>query len=219
MPKIIFIEGNIGTGKSTMLKKIKEFKTNKKVQVIFEPVDNWQSLKDDNNKNILSYFYEDMRRYAYSFQSFAFFSRISLLEKIDDEADYVFIERSVFSDKYIFAKNCYQEKLMTDIEWQLYCKWFDWFEKRYFSDKKYSIIYLKCSPEICLERIKKRARHEEKNIEVSYLKSIHNRHEEWLKDNNIILDASNIKNIENFIDDTLNDSYQENIKQIIYSAK
>ena len=43
------------------------------------------------------------------------------------------------------------------------------------------IFYIKTSPEICLERIHKRNRIEErKNISLDYLKQIHFFHESWL---------------------------------------
>ena len=55
MPKIIFVEGNIGTGKSTFLKMIEKC-YNDKYQVIYEPVDLWTNFKDSKGKNILKYF-------------------------------------------------------------------------------------------------------------------------------------------------------------------
>lgn len=43
-----------------------------------------------------------------------------------------------------------------------------------------AIIYLKCHPAICLERIKKRGREGESGIPLSYLEKVHERHEEWI---------------------------------------
>lgn len=39
------------------------------------------------------------------------------------------------------------------------------------------IIYLKCEPEICMERIKKRNRKGEESIPLEYLRKVHDRHE------------------------------------------
>jgi deoxyadenosine/deoxycytidine kinase len=36
-----------------------------------------------------------------------------------------------------------------------------------------AIIYLKCSPELCLERIKKRNRKGEEGITIDYIKKVH----------------------------------------------
>ena len=73
-------------------------------QVILEPLDKWQTLRDSDGKNILHHFYKDMKRFAYSFQSFAFLSRARLLSGIDSEADFVFVERSIWSDKRDFCQ-------------------------------------------------------------------------------------------------------------------
>ena len=56
-----FVEGNIGSGKSTFLKKLStEFK------VVQEPVDEWSKMKNaSSGKNILEEFYEDPKRNAY----------------------------------------------------------------------------------------------------------------------------------------------------------
>jgi deoxyadenosine/deoxycytidine kinase len=43
-----------------------------------------------------------------------------------------------------------------------------------------AIIYLKCDPAICHERIKKRNRQGEEGIPLGYLRKVHDRHEEWI---------------------------------------
>ena len=75
MPHIVFIEGNIASGKSTLLDNLKNLNNSErfgKVQVIKEPLDKWKNLSDSNGTNILKHFYMNMERFAYSFQSFAF---------------------------------------------------------------------------------------------------------------------------------------------------
>jgi len=42
------------------------------------------------------------------------------------------------------------------------------------------VIYLRADPEVCLQRVKSRARQEESSITVEFLTAIHKRHEEWL---------------------------------------
>ena len=95
-PKIIFVEGNIGTGKTTFLNLVQEHVDN--VQCILEPVDKWTGLSDSSGKNILHYFYENMEKYTYSFQSYAFLSRVMLLDLIDYSKEYA-------STAFVFNKN------------------------------------------------------------------------------------------------------------------
>ena len=58
---IISIEGNIGSGKSTLVKKLKE--KNPSWYFLQEPVDVWKSVSDIDGNNILSEFYKDKKRY------------------------------------------------------------------------------------------------------------------------------------------------------------
>jgi deoxyadenosine/deoxycytidine kinase len=180
MPKIYFVEGNIGTGKSTFLKMV-EAQNNDNYQVIYEPVDVWTNFKDSSGKNILQYFYEDPKRYAYTFQNTAFVSRVEKLKEIDDTKEAVFIERSIWSDKNVFAKNCFESGMMSQIEHMLYLKWFDWLEQNLALQGKCHFVYLRCSPETSFDRMKTRNRSEETCVSLEYLTHIHNKHEDWLK--------------------------------------
>ena len=75
---IISIEGNIGSGKSTFLKLMKEnFKNN--VKYIDEPVQDWLTVKTKDGKNLIENFYADKERYGYIFQNFAYITRIRRL--------------------------------------------------------------------------------------------------------------------------------------------
>ena len=81
MSKIISIEGNIGSGKSTILKYLKEYyKNNNNIIFLQEPVDQWDEIRDKNNKTILEKFYEDQTKYSFAFQMMAYISRLSLLK-------------------------------------------------------------------------------------------------------------------------------------------
>ena len=48
--KIISFEGNIGSGKSTFLKYLKEQVASDKICFLDEPVDDWLSIVDTNDK-------------------------------------------------------------------------------------------------------------------------------------------------------------------------
>ena len=194
MPFIIYIEGNIGAGKSTFVRQLGKYLSNFRIQnidpiIIQEPVDEWLETKESDGKNILEKFYENIDRWSFTFQMNSFISRT---KKIQDELvkessfsnnikinKALFIERSVYTDRHVFASNCFENKNMTKMEYDIYCKWNTWLSDK-FELKPSAYIYLKCSPETASERITNRARSEEENIPIEYLTQIHNKHEDWM---------------------------------------
>lgn len=197
LPMIYFIEGNVGSGKSTFLKNIQDldFMGFSDAQFLQEPVDQWKNTKDSNGINVLEHFYNDMQKFCYSFQSFAFITRIMQLDSIDSQKTHVFIERSVFCDRNVFASAAKDSGILSEIDWIIYNTWFTTMTEKYssiFDNARY--IYLKCSPQTSMERIVQRSRSEENTISIEYLTALHQKHEEWLVNdtyitNTIIIDA------------------------------
>jgi len=185
MSRIISIEGNIGSGKSTLVKNIQTLFKNRKIpedKVLFlqEPVDVWNTIQD-NDGTILEHFYKNQEKYGFSFQMMAYISRLSILKNAIKKYPNTTIitERSLYTDRYVFAKMLYDNKKIDDICYQIYLKWFDDFIDEL---PKHEFIYMKTHPEKCLERIKKRNRAGE-NIELSYLIDCDVYHDEMLSSN------------------------------------
>jgi deoxyadenosine/deoxycytidine kinase len=184
----IHIEGNIGAGKSTFLKFLQD---NLPCVVSYEPVKDWQELKDNNDTSILEKFYSDFKRWSFTFQMNCFLTRLRNIENLNNE-DINFVERSILSDRYCFAKNCFKEKHMNEIEYEVYCRMHTWYYEN-MKTKIDAIIYLRTDPEISQKRIIKRSRKGEENIPLEYLKDLHESHEDWLKETDIpviVLDAN-----------------------------
>jgi len=184
MVVIYSIEGNIGSGKSTLVDMLKQYlKKSSTADIIFvpEPVDVWETIKDDNGETIISKFYADLNKYAFSFQMMAYISRISLLRKIiKKHPDAILItERSVFTDKNVFAKMLYDDDKIEDVNYQIYLKWFDEFTNELPICNN---IYVRTTPEICYERVIKRNRNGE-TISLDYLKNCNSYHDDWLLNN------------------------------------
>ena len=184
---IFTVDGNIGSGKSTLIKlmkkKYKEF-VNKKIVYLPEPVDIWESIKDKNNKNVIECYYENQTKFAFPFQMMAYISRVHRIREIMNTCEdntIIICERSVYTDKHVFAKMLHDNGTMNDIEIQIYKKWFDEFVKDFpFS----GIIYVGAEPTKSLERVKIRNRKGE-TIPLSYLEMCHQYHEIWLNNSNI----------------------------------
>jgi len=188
----IYIEGNIGTGKTTFIDFLHTLYP--EYSTIYEPVDQWTALKNTDGTNLLENFYKDQHKWSFAFQMNSFISRI---KKIKDNHNPTinFIERSVYTDKYCFANNCYKNGKMTKIEYEIYVKWHNWLCEE-FNMKPSGFIYLKTTPEISLERINKRNRQGEESIPLDYLYNLHNLHNEWMLHENekgipiLVLDVS-----------------------------
>jgi deoxyadenosine/deoxycytidine kinase len=110
----------------------------------------------------------------------AYITRLNkLMETIKnvDKDTIIITERSIETDRNVFAKMLYEDGFISSIEWETYNYWFTSF--KYISKIDY-IIYIKTSPEKCLERINVRHREEETDIKLDYLIKCHNYHENWI---------------------------------------
>tara|TARA_Y100001936_G_scaffold251503_1_gene307723 strand:- start:1876 stop:2589 length:714 start_codon:yes stop_codon:yes gene_type:complete len=215
MHYIFSVEGNIGSGKSTLVKMLKEhLKKIKNTEVIYlpEPVAEWESIKDSDGKNAIEKYYENPDKYAFSFQMMAYISRIhQLRETLHTNNNVIIIcERSVFTDKEIFAKMLHDDGKIGEIEYNIYCKWFYEFVK---DIPVGGLIYVKTNPEICERRVIKRNRKGE-TIPLVYLQNCHKYHEDWL--NNESLPVLKLDGDNDFID-KLPDTWLETINIFVNS--
>ena len=214
---VISIEGNIGSGKSTIIKYLQDRCQNKRIIFLQEPVDEWETIKDKEGNTILSLFYKNNKQHSFSFQMMAYISRLHLLrEAIKTNPNSIIItERSLYTDKYVFAKMLYDNKNMSEIEYTIYNKWFHEFMK---DIPIAGIIYIKTDPVKCKERIALRNRPGE-TIALSYLIGCHCYHENWLSsvdvpvstiDGNINLDVHKINEFMKKIEKHIHDFAEQN---------
>lgn len=174
---LVSIEGNIGSGKSTIINYLKTIE-NDNIVFVDEPVEEWLNIKS-NGKNALELFYEDQDKNSFWFQVLAYITRLrNLLETVKNNPNKIIItERSIYTDKYVFAQMLFDAGKISDIEFQTYNYWFDTFENETKIDV---ILYVNTEPEECINRIKVRNRSEESGVSLDYLKSCHQKHVEWL---------------------------------------
>ena len=200
--QIISIEGNIGSGKSTFLENLRNhYKNDNCVIFLKEPVDDWEKIRDENGTTMLEKFYSNQEKYSFSFQMMAYISRLRVLHNTIKNIDkkvkniYIITERSLYTDKMVFAKMLYETGKIEYINYQIYLNWFDTFSEEFPIHK---VVYVKTSPDICYNRILKRSRNGESNIPLQYLESCSEYHDNMLDrslvdcvcDNQLILNGN-----------------------------
>lgn len=184
---IISLDGNIGAGKSTLLAEIR--KSIPEIHVVDEPVGQWTALKNDAGKNLLELFYEDKKRWAYTFQNCAILTRLKNIKQAVEELDangqgpqVILTERSVLTDKYVFAQMLRDSGDMDALEWELYDSWFSIFSKQHQVN---GIIYLSTSSTTSKDRIHIRNRQGEDRIQLEYLDALDRQHKQWIESTDI----------------------------------
>ena len=201
MARLISIEGNIGSGKSTFVRELQRHYSdpancfNQKICFLQEPVDVWNTITDEDGKTVIECFYADNKKYAFAFQMMAYISRLANIKRaLKENYDIIFMERCLNTDRNVFAQMLYDDKKINEIEYKIYNKWFD----EFLADFPNIIyIYLKTDPVVASERIMKRSRLGE-TIPLEYLVKCHEYHNKWLDtmEPKYILDC-NVDNTEN----------------------
>jgi deoxyadenosine/deoxycytidine kinase len=175
---VISLDGNIGAGKSTLLAAMAEAMPD--VECIVEPVGEWLNLKNGDGKSLLELFYEDKRRWAYTFQNCAILTRLRSLRSAlaSTKKRVIITERSVLTDRYVFAEMLRDSGDIDALEWQLYMNWFDTFA----ADLPLrGVIYLTTGVGTSAGRIVKRGREGEDHIPLDYLSGLDAQHRRWIQ--------------------------------------
>jgi deoxyadenosine/deoxycytidine kinase len=196
VPVIVSFDGNIGSGKSTTCYEYEQYIKNgmnaddarifptitsfeDEVCFVDEPVALWNQICDKDGVNIITNLYKDIRANAFKFQMMAYISRLSLLRKAvkNPNIKLIITERSVETDRNVFAKMLYDVGDISHDEFQIYTLWFD----EFLTDVPLAgIVYINASPAVCMERIGKRARAGE-TIHSDYIQRCHDYHETWIR--------------------------------------
>ena len=157
-PVVIVIDGEIGAGKTTLIKILKEefeHKYNLNVCSIFEPVDKWCDI------GALQMFYEDIDAKCYEFQTYTYTTRIiRTIEEYNKNpnAEIYLLERSILTDKYVFVEMLKDK--MGLIRTKMYNEWCDLW-KKLMPFEPSVIVYLDTDLYDSISRVKLRNREEE----------------------------------------------------------
>lgn len=205
-PILVSIEGNIGAGKTTLLEHLRKRRPD--WTFINEPIDSWSKIRNDKDQSILEVFYEDRRRWAYTFQNCALLTRYQEIESTVKATQassiggtQIFLtERCLDTDYHVFTKMLKADGSLDSIELQLYEKLLNELKKT--ATPLAAIVHVNTVPEICSERIKHRGRAGEEAISMDYLKSLDFYQNAWIDKKSVPhfkTDLSDVNLVEEFI--------------------
>ena len=140
---------------------------NIKVKTILEPVELWREsgfLKRLYNGEYLE------------FQKYAISTRIDTInakyqEAIDENCQLVLIETNPFVDFHVYSRT-----VLENI-YEYFEHWKTETQRLLFDFKKCDNLFIDVSPEVCLRRIEKRGRSEEKTVSLTYLQNLYYEHQ------------------------------------------
>ena len=160
---VITIDGNIGSGKSTILENLQK---NYNQVVSFEPIQEWEPYLENMYKNNSGHF--DFQLKVYLDRAFiqAKSNSILYMERSPKFTYETFIK--VYKDNLTQQDNSILEYLYENVDHK--------YNKNVVEPVIY--IYLQSSPTICYNRIKQRDRESEKTIDFNLIQLLHSKHEE-----------------------------------------
>lgn len=156
MAFIVCIDGNIAAGKTTVLQEIEK----KGYPVYYEPF---------SDNPWLPLYYQDPKKYALNTQLWFLSDRFKQYKNADfSTRKIVFVERSIYTDRFVFVELIKQQGNLDDLEVDTY--------KHHFEICKNPLpdltIVLDTPPVECKDRMTKRARGIEEGVPLDYLQQL-----------------------------------------------
>lgn len=168
--ELIYVEGNVGAGKNEVISCMKKklVAKGKRVFVLIECVERWCHEK------LLQDMYQDSNRATKrAFETLGplndYLEKQRFINQFAKDYDYIIIERHPSTTLEVFGADAAVKTLFKTIDG---CYPFMRAAER--------TLYLKTSPEICIQRINTRGRECESKIDVSYLRTIDAKHDKMI---------------------------------------
>lgn len=171
MKKFVAVAGNIGVGKSTLVKLLCR---RLGWAPFYEPVTDNPYLPD---------FYRDMQTWAFHSQVFFLTHRLRIHRSLIDHPASAVQDRSVYEDAEIFACNLYRQGQISDRDYATYRELYQVLSE--FLPPPDLVIYLRASVPTLLQRIQNRGRDYEQEINPAYLAQLNDLYESWILNFNL----------------------------------
>lgn len=163
----VCVEGNIGSGKSTVLEAAARLRPG--LATFPEPLGAWGDL--------LRMYYEDPAQWSLALQLKAL---LAFGEPARCEAPCCLVERSPLSCRHVFAQMLFNDNKLSQGEWELF--------KRYCDALAWApdlIVYVHTPYEVCYERMRERGRAAEASVDLQYIKRLDFQYETMLRYANV----------------------------------
>lgn len=166
MKKFISVAGNIGVGKSSLVKLISG-------RLGFEPF--YEPFAENP---YLSDFYSDMKAWAFHSQIYFMAQKLRNQQRLMAYPLSVMQDRSIYEDSEIFARNLYLQGYISERDFQTYYTLYQVLSD--FLPPPDLVIYLKASVPVLLQRIHLRGRDYERSISEEYLSQLNLLYDSWI---------------------------------------
>lgn len=171
MKHYLVVAGNIGVGKSTLVRIMSE-------RLEWEPF--YEAVVDNP---YIADFYADMPRWAFQSQVFFLTRRLHAHHELLMRPGVVVQDRCVYEDAEIFARNLYLQGRMSERDYATYRDLYD--VLKLFLPPPDLVVYLQASVPTLLDRIALRGRDYEKSIAPEYLEQLNALYSGWIENFNL----------------------------------
>jgi deoxyadenosine/deoxycytidine kinase len=171
MKKYITVAGNIGVGKSTLVRLLCE---RLGWEPFFEPVEQNPYLAD---------FYADMPAWSFHSQIFFLTHRLRIHQELIQSAGHTIQDRSIYEDAEIFAQHLFLQGYFQQRDYETYQALYQTLKA--FLKPPDLVVYLRASVETLQKRIALRSRDYERTISDSYLGQLNMLYENWINEFNL----------------------------------
>lgn len=186
-PMFVVVAGNIGSGKTTLTKKLSE-------RLGWKP--HFESVQDNP---YLADFYHDMSRWSFPLQVYFLNHRFNTHRQIESLPASSIQDRSIYEDANIFARSLYDQGKLDKRDYDNYRQLYE--SMIQFLNPPTLMIFLRRSIPKLQERIKQRGRDYEQAIPTEYLTSLNEYYDEWYANYNqgksLIVDTDELDFLEN----------------------
>ncbi len=154
----VIVDGIVGVGKTTLVEILEE-------ELGLSP---FYEISGPFVEDLLRNFYSDGKRWSFTLQVYFLNKRFYQMKRAERDGRYV-MDRSIYGD-FLFARAQREMGMMSGIEWKAYKEMYENLVEHVIPPRL--MIYLKCSVETAVKRLRKRGREYEQKVDIEYWKML-----------------------------------------------